>query len=390
MATFNQCIRVISLIITLSACGGGGGSGDTQPSDDAGPEDPPNDQNINGGLSGRVYINEQNEGWIVDLSNGKPSQLPDKGWWDTGDYTGHLIFFEAHPIQDASEFLLFVDNCYGEYNGSSGTFDCLGFINAAGDLVTERGVISDGVRKAKPSKDGRYVAITYADETYSNPSVKLVIYNRSFNSVISQSTMHVTGGGEDSKFFEGGLDWSSNGQIAYAYTKSIFVTSPYSTEGVPILTLADSDSPLTDKYPVPVNPRFSPDGSKIAFIIVPSAGTGTDVTIWIVNVDGTDLHRLAHYDGGLSFNRVAWSPDGKHILTGVGGNITDPGDGGVPDSLYAIPSDSRDVEVPFRCDGEDADIANENGIICLRTYWHDPHYLSRKFNPYGYVFEWIE
>jgi hypothetical protein len=389
MATFNQCIRVISLIITLSACGGGGGSGDTQPSDDTGPEDPPNDQNINGGLTGRVYIVEQNEGWIVDLSNGKPSQLPDKGWWDTGDYNGHLMFFDAYPNQDASEFLLVVDNCYDEYNGSSGDFDCLSFINVAGDLVTERGVISDGVRKAKPSKDGRYVAITYADETYSNPSVKLVIYNRSFNSVISQSIMHVTGGGEDSKFFERGLDWSSNGQIAYAYTKSIFVTSPYDAEGVPILTLPDSDSPLTDIYPVPLNPRFSPDGSKIAFQYN-NHTVSTGVTIWIVNVDGTDPHQLAYYDGGLAFNRIAWSPDGEYILAGVGGTYTDPGGEEISDLLYAIPSGSRNVEVPFDCDGEYADIANKNGIICLRTYWASPHYLSGKFDPYGDAFEWIE
>jgi hypothetical protein len=36
MATFNQCIRVISLVITLSACGGGGGAGDSGPSGDTG------------------------------------------------------------------------------------------------------------------------------------------------------------------------------------------------------------------------------------------------------------------------------------------------------------------------------------------------------------------
>jgi hypothetical protein len=58
--------------------------------------------------------------------------------------------------------------------------------------------------------------------------------------------------------------------------------------------------------------------------------------------------------------------------------------------LYAIPSGSRNVEVPFDCDGEYADIANKNGIICLRTYWASPHYLSGKFDPYGDAFEWIE
>jgi hypothetical protein len=392
MATFNQCIRAISLVITLSACGGGGGSGDTQPSGDTGPEDPPNDQNINGGLTGRVYVNEDDEGWIVDLSNGNAYRLPDKSLWDTGEYTGHSIFFETHPNEDASEFLLFVDNCYDEYNGSSGDFDCISFINTAGDLVTERGVIPDGVRKVSLSRDGDYIAMIYADESYYDPFAKLVIYDRSFTStsIVSQSTMRVTGGGEDSKFYARGLDWSSNGQIAYAYTKSIFVTSPYDAEGVPILTLPDSDSPLTDIYPVPLNPRFSPDGSKIAFQYNNHTASATGVTIWIVNVDGTDPHQLAYYDGGLSFNRIAWSPDGEYILTGVGGTYTDPGGEEISDLLYAIPSGSRNVEVPFECDGEDADIANENGIICLRTYFDNPQYLTRKFDPDNSIFEWIE
>jgi hypothetical protein len=388
MATFNQCIRVISLAITLSACGGGGGGGDTQSSDDTGSEDPPNDQNINSGLSGRVYVNQDSEGWIVNLSNGRASQLPDKGWWDTGDYNGRSTFFNAYPNQDASEFLLFIDNCYREYNGRSGNFDCLSFINTTGDLVTNsnRATLTDGIRQAKPSKDGNYVAIIYADQAYYDPSAQLVIYNRSFTSIISQSTMHVTGGGEDSEYFARGLDWSSNGQLAYAYTKSIFVTSPYSAEGVPILTLPDSESPMTDVYPVPRNPRFSPDGSKIAFLITPGSGS----SIWIINVDGTDLHQLAYHDGELTFMRIAWSPDGEYILTGMGGANTNPQAGGVSEGLYAIPSDSRDVQVSFSCDGDNADIVNASGIICLRTYFESPQRLTRKFDPDASTFEWIE
>ncbi|MEJ2622884.1 MAG: hypothetical protein P8163_22415 [Candidatus Thiodiazotropha sp.] len=385
MVTFNQCIRVISLVITLSACGGGGGVGDTESSGNTDSEDTPNDQNINNGLTGRVYVNQENEGWIVDLSNGGASQLPDKGWWDTDDYTGRGIIFRAHPNQDASEFLLFVDNCYREYNRSSGDFDCLSFINASGDLVTNRATLTDGIRKAKPSKDGNYVAITYADEAYYDPSIQLVIYDRSFTSIISQSTMHVTGGGEDSKYYERGFDWSSNGQIAYAYTKSIFVTSSYSAEGVPIVTLPDSDSPMVDIYPVPAKPKFSPNGLKIAFLVSPGNGN----TIWVVNVDGTDLHQLASYVGEVSFNRIAWSPDGEYILAGLGA-ASSFGYGGVPGSLYGIPSDSRDVQVPFSCEGENADIANQNGIICLRTYFNNPQYLTRKFDPWGSTFEWIE
>jgi hypothetical protein len=384
MATFNQCIRVISLVITLSACGKGGGADDTD-TDGTG-SDTPNDQNINAGLSGRVYVNERTEGWIVDLSNGKASQLPDKKWRDTDEYTGSGIFFHAYPNQGASEFLLFVDNCYRGFNGVSGDFDCLSIINSAGDLVTARGVISDGVREASLSVNGNYIALIYADESYYDPSARLLIYDRSFTNAISESTMRVTGGGEDSAYYARGLDWSVNGQLAYAYTKSIFITSPYSAEGVPILTLPDSDSPMVDVFPVPRNPRFSPDGSKIAFNYSFSSGA----TIWIMNVDGTDLHQLAHYDGELSFNAFVWSPDGEYILARLGGTTTDPIAGGVADILFGIPSDSRNVQVPFRCDGEYTDVAKANSIICLRTYFKSPQSLNRRFSPYGSTFEWIE
>jgi WD40 repeat protein len=285
--------------------------------------------------------------------------------------------------------LLFVDNCFRGFNGSGGTFDCLSIINTSGDLVTNRAVLPDGVREVSLSRNGDYIAIVYADESLVDPFAHLVIYDRLFSVIVSESTMRVTGGGEDSKYYARGLDWSSKGQLAYAYTKSIFVTSPYSAEGVPILTFPDSDSPFSDIYPVPAYPRFSPDGSKIAFQY-DNYTVSSGATIWVVNVDGTDLHQLAHYDGNKSFNRIAWSPDGKYILSGVGGTTTDPIAGGVPDYLYGIPSDSRDVPIPYACDGEDADVANANGIICLRTYFHDPNYLSRKFDPYGSTFEWIE
>lgn len=64
---------------------------------------------------------------------------------------------------------------------------------------------------------------------------------------------------------------------------------------------------------VAAEPRWSPDGSRIAFVIGPRgqltryAGDGA---IYVMNADGTDVRRLAGGDASLP----AWSPDGSRIV----------------------------------------------------------------------------
>ncbi|MGA9581593.1 MAG: amidohydrolase family protein [Allosphingosinicella sp.] len=64
-------------------------------------------------------------------------------------------------------------------------------------------------------------------------------------------------------------------------------------------------------------PRFSPDGRRIAF----TSDRGGGDNIWIMNVDGTDKRQLTKEDFRL-LNQPSWSPDGrfiaakKHFTTG--------------------------------------------------------------------------
>jgi WD40 repeat protein len=60
-----------------------------------------------------------------------------------------------------------------------------------------------------------------------------------------------------------------------------------------------------------LQPRFSPDGSRLAFTRFSDDKAGGE-GIWVVNSDGTDLHRLT--PESLSSDDAHWSPDGSHLL----------------------------------------------------------------------------
>lgn len=60
--------------------------------------------------------------------------------------------------------------------------------------------------------------------------------------------------------------------------------------------------------PWEIQPRFSPDGSRIAF----TSDRGGGDNIWIMNVDGADRRQLTHESFRL-LNNPTWSPDGRYI-----------------------------------------------------------------------------
>ena len=57
-----------------------------------------------------------------------------------------------------------------------------------------------------------------------------------------------------------------------------------------------------------VHPRFSPDGSRIAF----TSDRGGGDNIWIMNANGSDKQQLTKEDFRL-LNQPSWSPDGRYI-----------------------------------------------------------------------------
>ena len=60
------------------------------------------------------------------------------------------------------------------------------------------------------------------------------------------------------------------------------------------------------------SPRFSPDGTKLAFLRARGTAESAPAALFTVHIDGSRLHRLTPYS--LHVDQSDWSPDGKRIV----------------------------------------------------------------------------
>ena len=68
-------------------------------------------------------------------------------------------------------------------------------------------------------------------------------------------------------------------------------------------------TPIRTGIAFEIQPRFSPDGSKISF----TSDTGGGDNIWIMNADGTEARQLTHENFRL-LNNAVWMPGGMYLV----------------------------------------------------------------------------
>ena len=75
-------------------------------------------------------------------------------------------------------------------------------------------------------------------------------------------------------------------------------------------------TPLTRGMAMDAQPRFSPDGKRVAFV----SDRGGAANLWIISLDKKDTVQLTR-ERTQSFDSPEWTPDGKYILGSRGNNL---------------------------------------------------------------------
>jgi Tol biopolymer transport system component len=113
--------------------------------------------------------------------------------------------------------------------------------------------------------------------------------------------------------------------------------------------------------------RWSPDGSKIAFIKIPDTATPFTVgSLWVMDVDGSNPRKLADADAGHGFAE-AWSPDGKRIAFVMRAN---PGEANADQNAAALQSNISVVEV-------------DSGVVTALTHFPSARVEAPTWSPDG-------
>jgi hypothetical protein len=391
MISKHQTSTNILLVCVLSAsifsCGGGAGGGSSGGENN---NNTTSGENINGGLTGKIFANKKNRGVMVDIATGTIAQSPNFDWNETGDYSADALF-SAIPNKAGTLLVVTINNC--EFNTEDHARfrikDCILTTDLNGNVLG-RQTFYDGLwAGAKLSDDEQYIAYMYSDEpNYNTPKAELHLVDNNFQYITGTQIQHSHDYNSSSMWR--GFDWTNNGEIVYGYDNSIYITATYGTEGSLIYTIPTTDN--SDHFIS--SPKVSPDGTKIAFrYMIDSNYLIKQGNVWVMNIDGTDPHRLVYTpdyveeDGSTVvanqiYNDHAWSPDGKYILVMAGGTSGDlvSGPDGASDTLYAIPSDSRDAPLNNN---------SEYGIVHIRSYFFDQDNISYIFEPYTGTITWV-
>ena len=128
---------------------------------------------------------------------------------------------------------------------------------------------------------------------------------------------------------------------------------------------------ITDFPHSEVDPRWSPDGTQIAFLRDTNPSDTVHRNTFIMNADGTNVRQLTNYRG--NDRKLAFSPDGKKLLVSSMPNTSGPMLG-----LHVIDIESGDIQkisrheiygVDWSPDGKEIVYANDDISLTEDNIW---------------------
>ncbi|MEY4561524.1 MAG: hypothetical protein RLZZ618_801 [Pseudomonadota bacterium] len=339
-------------LLMLASCGGGGGTDVSAPG--SGPDLPAGQVNTYGNtnLPGRFLIPASSgPATVYDLRTGLPSQPPSSpslgnAWY--GSSNNSTVLRVSAAANSTENFDNVRTSDWAKTNSG---------INVRGET-----------RWPKLSPDGRYVVSFWRDvnESYYN---RLSVFDTT-NSVIVKRGSVMDG----QSILSSPVGWLPDGRYVFLSGRQLYVSSPTAQVDTLIATLNLPDNSVTQNGEFTsraVHLAVSPDGTKIAFNWATARAAATDNLIWVVNVDGSNLHKLtippnAGSAVASNFSNPTWSPDSKWIagvnfMSGATGAPIFPPDQsfpGVPggiigglgcekNAVFVLPADAANVPVSW-------------------------------------------
>lgn len=309
-------LLVATLTVLFFTWGCGGGGGDTTPSINypAG--------TLNQDLSGKLIFEYHNSAWLMDVSSGEYSKIPNTDWENHDGYYGTTndFWFDMGPNNNNEFTVSTQDDCDIE-NTTYAT--CITIQDVSGNYLVHFRILGNTRSPAKLSVDNQYIAIV--NEDIFSHEEELQIYDRS-GQLLSNRIVTAND-----------FEWLDNNRIIYAEDSKFVITHERSTDPDHQLSLPSGLDGIISSIEV------NPSSDKFAFTLTTS-GTlvSTHATPWIVNADGTGLRQLAVSTSDTpppSITSPIWSPDGERILLKEGaftGNSNlNPGSNGY---AYIVPS----------------------------------------------------
>ena len=132
---------------------------------------------------------------------------------------------------------------------------------------------------------------------------------------------NVTGVGFGGARIVASSDWGEADTVE-VFVQGRVLVAGYNAEGVPDLYTFDPDSMMvmvriTDDMATEIGARYSPDGTRIAYVSNAIRG----IKVLVMDADGSDRRRLTFTPDSIVEDTPAWTPDGSRIVYSSGGNI---------------------------------------------------------------------
>ena len=347
-------LNLFCLLLMLTGCGGGDGSGSEN-------------QQLNPGLMGKFLVTDGSAVSLMDAATGQYTEVPN---------TGHDYFTEKYP--QATNF----DVVPLPYHGDKFLFMARGETSHVSGQTFQGQSLFDlqlpfQLEGASLSQDGQYLSLvrTLDDGFFSQ---QLEIYTT--DGVPLGHTV-VEAGRIDRHF----MHWLSDYRLVYSAGRSFHVTNPASAEVGYSIDLNDYTQLIDPEMTISAW-AVSPDETRLVFALARDIFTWSpqQLQIYLMDLDGSNLNLLASAtlgaEGPVAFY-PGWSPDGEWLFAEVGNHLLYRT--AKTTHLYLIPL--NDPGRPFRLSVEDQERSPE-----VRSLWrYDYHDAEADITSTGMLFEYL-